>query len=185
MRKAYKKERQSKEFRDKWLKEMQEAETRDAFRSTKDEEAKVAAAKRKVELAKLDAALLLEKQKAEEVKSALQEKKREESKFWEEKCDSYGYVFYYNTATGETVWTKPVDMKSPKKPIAKQISDWEEIYDAFSQSVYYSNGKTGETRWERPAEMDISVEVEDEKKEEENCQEKGPQIICCEYVVCL
>jgi hypothetical protein len=87
---------------------------------------------------------------------------------WVELRDaSSGNVYYHNSRTKETVWTRPTDVvdSADARPLPAVAASaaltasapplpphWAEVLDASSGNVYYHNTLTGKTSWERPSE---------------------------------
>jgi hypothetical protein len=62
---------------------------------------------------------------------------------WEAMLTDEGEEYFYNSATGETQWTKPAAMGG---------SDWQRFLDDSGKAYYY-NRVTEETTWTCPAEI--------------------------------
>lgn len=68
---------------------------------------------------------------------------------WQEARAPDGRVYYYNTATKETTWSKPVELMTPlEKALAAQ--PWKE-YTTPDGRKYYSNTETKQTVWDMPS----------------------------------
>ena len=63
-------------------------------------------------------------------------------KYWEE---SEGYEFYYNAATGESVFERPNDYYTPRSDGVQ----FDKLYDANGNEYYY-NKADGSSSYERP-----------------------------------
>ncbi|KAI9816400.1 MAG: hypothetical protein M1832_005067 [Thelocarpon impressellum] len=67
---------------------------------------------------------------------------------WQEARNADGRVYYYNTQTKATQWTKPVDLMSPaEKALSNQ--PWKE-YTAEGGKKYWYNTETKQSSWEMP-----------------------------------
>jgi hypothetical protein len=64
---------------------------------------------------------------------------------WEETHDDSGQVYYHNTKTGESAWTRP-----------GADDTWEKTQDEAGRA-YYHNRATGETAWDEPASSRTTV----------------------------
>jgi hypothetical protein len=84
---------------------------------------------------------------------------------WTEHVVPDGRRYYYNSATGVSVWTKPEVLMTPEERAAAAAAaaagagapaalgaEWKEATAADGRTYYY-NAVTRESRWERPAEM--------------------------------
>jgi len=61
---------------------------------------------------------------------------------WEKYFDeTSGFPYWYNSSTGETIWTDPYGAES---------SEWQQYYDESSGYPYWYNESTGTTSWEDP-----------------------------------
>lgn len=65
-------------------------------------------------------------------------------------------MFYYNSRTKETTWSKPAAMMQPAAAAAPLgigglAEGWTENVDPGSGKAFYFNKTTNESRWERPA----------------------------------
>ncbi|KAG9248018.1 formin binding protein-like protein [Calycina marina] len=68
---------------------------------------------------------------------------------WQEARNPEGRVYYYNTITKATQWTKPEDLMSPaERALANQ--PWKE-YTAEGGRKYWYNTETKQSSWEMPA----------------------------------
>jgi hypothetical protein len=66
--------------------------------------------------------------------------------------DKAGLLYYLNTATNQTSWTKPPEM-TPQGTPAVQPSDWKEKMDPNTGKVYYYNKATKQNSRIRPPEL--------------------------------
>lgn len=67
---------------------------------------------------------------------------------WQEYKSPDGRVYYYNTITKATQWTKPEDLMSPaERALANQ--PWKE-YTAEGGRKYWYNTETKQSSWEMP-----------------------------------
>jgi hypothetical protein len=66
--------------------------------------------------------------------------------------DKAGLLYYLNTATNQTSWTKPPEMTG-QGTAAVQPCDWTEKTDPNTGKVYYFNKATKQTSWTRPSEL--------------------------------
>lgn len=73
---------------------------------------------------------------------------------WVETVDpTSGQIYYYNTITNETSWTKP-------STEAALPENWVETLDPSSGRAYFYNSVTQETSWERPVAATSTVATE-------------------------
>ncbi|KAF1785805.1 WW domain [Phytophthora cactorum] len=72
---------------------------------------------------------------------------------WVELFDeASGYVYYYHTETGQSVWERPQEMDtSPENPTSENVGEWVEYWDENVDASYFYNVKTGEATWSTPA----------------------------------
>ncbi|KAK7249167.1 calcium ion binding protein [Aureococcus anophagefferens] len=83
-------------------------------------------------------------------------KTRGEASHWVECSDlSSGQVYYSNTKTGETTWTKPSGYHGPEAIAPGGKAKWLEAHDPKSGLPFYTNAATGETTWDRPKGVEI------------------------------
>ncbi|KAH8043901.1 calcium ion binding protein [Aureococcus anophagefferens] len=68
---------------------------------------------------------------------------------------SSGQVYYSNTKTGETTWTKPSGYHGPEAIAPGGKAKWLEAHDPKSGLPFYTNAATGETTWDRPKGVEI------------------------------
>ena len=90
-----------------------------------------------------------------------------DTEVWEEHLDDDGATpFFYNPATGESRWERPLhhvreaakmarvlgNLASTSEPEAESDAgvEWEEVLDTTTDTPYYYNPQTGESRWEKP-----------------------------------
>jgi hypothetical protein len=81
---------------------------------------------------------------------------------WVELFDeASGYVYYYHTETGESVWERPPEMDAqawtPELPADQNVGEWVEYWDENVGASYFYNVKTGEATWTTPAEYQASM----------------------------
>lgn len=105
---------------------------------------------------------------------------------WEEHKDpATSKLYWHNTATGVTQWTKPAGLPA----------GWEEHKDPSTGKVYWANAATGESSWTLPGDADAEGEFDVEATRIANieaaylrsprgwqlCQEdcNNPQVGCC------
>ncbi|KAH8059579.1 calcium ion binding protein [Aureococcus anophagefferens] len=82
--------------------------------------------------------------------------RRGEASHWVECSDlSSGQVYYSNTKTGETTWTKPSGYHGPEAIAPGGKAKWLEAHDPKSGLPFYTNAATGETTWDRPKGVEI------------------------------
>eukprot|EP00980_Cylindrotheca_fusiformis_P026306 scaffold15772_cov162-Cylindrotheca_fusiformis.AAC.8 len=102
---------------------------------------------------------------------------------WEEVVDETGATYYFNPATQETSWEKPLDEQSPavasdSEPEPKVVDDntagvssqdlplgWEEVIDETTGKTYYYHKATQETSWEMPLVEDPPAVANDSERE--------------------
>ncbi|GMF11000.1 unnamed protein product [Phytophthora lilii] len=75
---------------------------------------------------------------------------------WVELFDeASGYVYYYHTETGQSVWERPPEMDSPawtpEDAASESVAEWVEYWDENVGASYFYNIKTGEATWTTPA----------------------------------
>ncbi|KAG7377339.1 hypothetical protein PHYPSEUDO_011842 [Phytophthora pseudosyringae] len=72
---------------------------------------------------------------------------------WVELFDeSSGYVYYYHTETGQSVWERPPEMDgAPENATSENAGEWVEYWDENVDASYFYNVKTGEATWTTPA----------------------------------
>merc|ERR1712232_230761 len=75
---------------------------------------------------------------------------------WTEHVDPQsGDVFYFNSTTGETSWTKPAPamhvVATGVATAAAKTEEWTEHIDPQTSNIYYFNANTGESSWTKPA----------------------------------
>ncbi|KAL4145578.1 hypothetical protein PRNP1_013245 [Phytophthora ramorum] len=71
---------------------------------------------------------------------------------WVELFDeASGYVYYYHTATGESVWERPPEMDAAEDAANENVGEWVEYWDENVGASYFYNVKTGEATWTTPA----------------------------------
>ncbi|KAL3665215.1 hypothetical protein V7S43_009843 [Phytophthora oleae] len=75
---------------------------------------------------------------------------------WVELFDEQsGYVYYYHTETGESVWERPPEMDAPtwtpEDETSENVGEWVEYWDENVGASYFYNVKTGEATWTTPA----------------------------------
>jgi hypothetical protein len=105
---------------------------------------------------------------------------------WTEVADpSTGKVYYYNTKTQETSWTRPeltseedtnvisAEPISSEENESKDVGDssdgWVEVQDPNTGKIYYYNKETNETSWEEPTSMsDEQITDDDTSSNEQN-----------------
>ncbi|EDO04133.1 hypothetical protein SS1G_06616 [Sclerotinia sclerotiorum 1980 UF-70] len=71
------------------------------------------------------------------------------SALWQEARNADGRVYYYNTITKATQWTKPEDLMTPAER-ALSNQPWKE-YTAEGGRKYWYNTETKQSSWEMPA----------------------------------
>jgi pre-mRNA-processing factor 40 len=81
---------------------------------------------------------------------------------WTEHRNTEGRTYWFNTATKQSVWEKPDDLKTPFEKALKETK-WKEY---FSQGrKYYYNTESKESKWDMPDELLLILEkVEKEGK---------------------
>lgn len=86
---------------------------------------------------------------------------------WTEHKAPDGQVYYYNTITKQSSWTKPDQLKTQAE-LLFSLSPWKE-YTSDSGKIYYHNIQTKESRWTIPVELE-------ELKNRIRDQEEGKKI---------
>lgn len=71
---------------------------------------------------------------------------------WTEHKAPDGRTYYYNSATRQSVWEKPDDLKTPAELLLSKCS-WKE-YRSESGKTYYHNVDTKESHWTMPKELE-------------------------------
>ncbi|XP_056643050.1 pre-mRNA-processing factor 40 homolog A isoform X1 [Diorhabda sublineata] len=71
---------------------------------------------------------------------------------WSEHKAPDGRTYYYNSATKQSSWQKPDQLKTPAELLLSQCP-WKE-YTADSGKIYYHNVNTKESRWVIPPELE-------------------------------
>ncbi|KAE9106422.1 hypothetical protein PF005_g13133 [Phytophthora fragariae] len=65
-----------------------------------------------------------------------------------------GYVYYYHTETGQSVWERPPEMDDPtwtaEGASNENVGEWVEYWDENVGASYFYNVKTGEATWTTP-----------------------------------
>ncbi|RLN43883.1 hypothetical protein BBO99_00007304 [Phytophthora kernoviae] len=65
-----------------------------------------------------------------------------------------GYVYYYHTGTGQSVWERPAEMDpligTPEDAASENVGEWVEYWDENVGASYFYNVKTGEATWTTP-----------------------------------
>ncbi|KAE9022323.1 hypothetical protein PR002_g11999 [Phytophthora rubi] len=65
-----------------------------------------------------------------------------------------GYVYYYHTETGQSVWERPPEMDAPtwtaEGASNENVGEWVEYWDENVDASYFYNVKTGEATWTTP-----------------------------------
>ncbi|KAF8637609.1 hypothetical protein AX17_002678 [Amanita inopinata Kibby_2008] len=81
---------------------------------------------------------------------------------WTEHRNPEGRTYWFNTATKESVWEKPDDLKTPFEKALNQTK-WKEYFSGGRK--YYYNTETKESKWDMPDELLLVLEkVEQEGK---------------------
>ena len=70
---------------------------------------------------------------------------------WKQAVTADGRTYYFNSVTGQSVWEKPDEMKTPGERILGACP-WKE-HRTQDDRVYFYNAVTRETRWEKPPEL--------------------------------
>ncbi|KAF8476045.1 hypothetical protein BDZ91DRAFT_689892 [Kalaharituber pfeilii] len=79
------------------------------------------------------------------------------SSLWQEATNpADGRIYYYNTQTKETQWTKPVELMTPVER-ALQNTPWKE-YSAEGGRKYWYNTETKQSVWEMPDVLKAALE---------------------------
>lgn len=71
---------------------------------------------------------------------------------WTEHKAPDGRTYYYNSATKQSLWEKPDELKTPSELLLSQCP-WKE-YKSENGKVYYHNVTTKESRWTIPTELE-------------------------------
>jgi outer membrane protein assembly factor BamB len=72
-----------------------------------------------------------------------------------------GAVYYYNSETGETTWTRPTTAAVVAQAAVSQVEEletapgWEQVTDETTGEVYFYNAETQESSWDRPVACDL------------------------------
>ena len=83
---------------------------------------------------------------------------------WSEHKAPDGRTYYYNSATKQSAWEKPLCMKSPTERLLAQCP-WKE-YTSDTGKIYYHNTQTKESVWSIPPELAAvkeKIKLEEEK----------------------
>jgi hypothetical protein len=67
--------------------------------------------------------------------------------------NSTGYTYYYNAATGETTYERPLSFLTPRASdayVERSADGWTKYADAATGAAYYYNASTGESTYTRP-----------------------------------
>ncbi|KAB7495688.1 Pre-mRNA-processing factor 40-like protein B [Armadillidium nasatum] len=95
---------------------------------------------------------------------------------WTEHKAPDGRTYFYNTATRQSSWEKPDELKSPAELLLSQCP-WKE-YKSESGKTYYHNVNTKESRWTIPKELEdlkqkITEEVASEEADKKSALDKA------------
>nr|XP_056718099.1 WW domain-binding protein 4 [Euleptes europaea] len=91
-----------------------------------------------------------------------------ETKVWVRGFSSEGYMYYYNTISGESQWEKPEGFGDDPQE-SQMPGQWVEGVSEDGQTYYY-NTETGVSSWEKP---DGFVSSSNESCQEESCSGEG------------
>lgn len=80
---------------------------------------------------------------------------------WSEIQDAHGQVYYYNTVTGETSWTKPGDVDDAHDVDTVRHGDWVQHQDE-NGNFYWYNELSGESAWELPSDEPEEYHMNDD-----------------------
>lgn len=93
---------------------------------------------------------------------------------WKEAKDPQGRIYFYNTATSETTWTKPQELYSELE--RRLLAHGWKVGSTAGKQTYYYNEASGESRWELPVlpdqEQDVQAKAEIPVRQD---KEKGPR----------
>ncbi|KAF9425218.1 PRP40 pre-mRNA processing factor 40 [Podila epigama] len=94
---------------------------------------------------------------------------------WTEYTHQDGRKYYYHTVTKQTVWQKPIELKSAME-LAFEASPWKE-YTTPEGKKYYHNATTKETVWTVPAEYKELLDRLAEEKAKDKNTASTPQAV--------
>ncbi|XP_054269216.1 pre-mRNA-processing factor 40 homolog B isoform X2 [Macrosteles quadrilineatus] len=91
---------------------------------------------------------------------------------WTEHKAPDGRIYYYNTATKQSLWEKPNELKTPAELLLSQCP-WKE-YKSETGKTYYHNVTTKESRWTIPKELeDLKTKIAQEEALSKTSMSKG------------
>ncbi|XP_054831077.1 WW domain-binding protein 4 isoform X2 [Eublepharis macularius] len=93
-----------------------------------------------------------------------------ETKEWVRGFSSEGYMYYYNTLSGESQWEKPEGFEDNLQD-SQRLAQWVEGVSEDGQTYYY-NTETGVSTWEKP---DGFVSSSNKSCREEDHSGEGPE----------
>ena len=83
---------------------------------------------------------------------------------WSEHKAPDGRMYYYNSATKESVWLKPEELLLPAERLLRQLP-WKEHKSDTGRSYFY-NSDTKKSTWDIPPELErVKTEVEAEREQ--------------------
>ena len=104
---------------------------------------------------------------------------------WSEHQNSDGKAYYYNAATGESVWEKPPELFTPVER-ALAACPWREFETPDGRKYYY-NESTKQTQWQVPESYRLALtgvvaadtpqqqQPQQQKQEQEQKQQQQPE----------
>ncbi|XP_044304186.1 WW domain-binding protein 4 isoform X1 [Varanus komodoensis] len=94
-----------------------------------------------------------------------------ETKEWVQGFSPEGYVYYYNTISGESQWEKPKGFRDSSQE-SRMTGKWVEGSSEDGHTYYYNTG-TGESTWEKPDGFQSTL---NERGQNEKCSKETSEI---------